>query len=281
MKDFKDKVAVVTGAASGIGRAIAAKCLSEGMQVVLADVEETALEETARKFQADGFNSLVSLVTDVGVRTEIETLAEKTMKEFGAVHLLFNNAGVGAGAGPRDTSYDDWEWVINVNLWSVIYGLKTFLPILESQEGECHIVNTASLAGITYGAGSAPYAVSKHGVVALSEALYFDNLNTESNVGISVLCPSYTATNILDSGRNRPKDLPQPTIVELTSEREAFIQHFHNLVNNGLPPPELAEMVFEGIRANRLYIVTSDEANEQIVERSQFITAGENPPALF
>lgn len=277
MRDFKNKVAVVTGAASGIGYALAAKCLSEGMQVVLADVEEAALEEAIQKLQTSGFNSVFPVVTNVGVREEIVALAEKAVSQFGAVHLLFNNAGVGAGASPRDTTYDDWEWVINVNLWSVIYGLKTFLPILESQEGDCHIVNTASVAGITYGAMSAPYSVTKHGVVALTESLYFENLNKGSNVGASVLCPGFTATNILNSERNRPKDLPQKTIVESTPEREIFIEQFTNLVRNGLPPAELANLVFDGIRAKRLYIVTSDASNETILERSRYITTGENP----
>jgi len=277
MQEFTNKVAVVTGAASGIGKALAAKCLEEGMHVVLADVEEDALARTAEEFQAGGSNSVLPVVTNVARKAEIEALAEKAVKEFGGVHLLFNNAGVGAGSNPQDTSYDDWEWVMGVNLWSVIYGLKTFLPIMQEQPGECHIVNTASVAGLIYGAGSSPYAVTKHGVVAITEALFIDLSRKNSNTSASVLCPGFTVTNILDSSRNRPDDLPNATVVELTPEVEAGREAFQAMVKNGLPPAELANIVFEGICANRLYIVTSNDFDEIILQRSKEITSGVNP----
>lgn len=277
MRDFTSKVAVVTGGASGIGKALAAKCLQEGMQVVLADVEEDALAKAAEEFQAGGTNSVLPVVTNVARKAEIEALAKKALDEFGAVHLLFNNAGVGAGSNPGDTTYDDWEWVIGVNLWSVIYGLKTFLPILQEQEGECHIVNTASVAGLIYGSGPSPYAVTKHGVVALTEALFFDLNGKASNTGASVLCPGFTATNIMDSARNRPGDLPDETVTESTPEVEAGREAFAAMIDNGLPPAELAEIVFDGIRAKRLYIVTSPDFNEIIQNRANQITSGTNP----
>ena len=270
MKEFKNKVAVVTGAASGIGFALAEKCLSEGMQVVLADVEEGALQKATAEFQSRGYNSLLPVVTNVAIRAEIEALAAKTVDEFGGVHLLFNNAGVGGGTSPRETTYDEWEWVMGVNLWSVIYGLKTFIPIMEAQDGDCHIVNTASIAGVTYGGGSAPYAVTKHGVVALSEAMYGDHTTRQSNVGVSVLCPGFTSTNILDSGRNRPDNLSERSEYKVTPETKAFRQR----VRDGLPPEDLANMVFQGIRAGNLYILTADEFNEMILERAGHITSG-------
>jgi NAD(P)-dependent dehydrogenase (short-subunit alcohol dehydrogenase family) len=274
MEDFKNKVAVVTGAASGIGNALAEKCLSEGMHVVLADIEEEALKKATSKFQSQGFNSLLPVVTNVSIRTEIEALAAKAVDEFGGVHLLFNNAGVGAGGSTRDATYDDWEWVIGVNLWSVIYGLKTFIPIMEAQEGDCHIVNTASVAGLVYGGGSAPYAVTKHAVVAITEATYGSHMERGSNVGASVLCPGFTSTNIMESGRNRPEELSDISEIALTPEAEVFKEEFRQRVINGLPPADLATMVFQGIRNKSLYILTADEFNDTILERAKYITEG-------
>ena len=276
MDDFKNKVAVVTGAASGIGNALAEKCLSEGMHVVLADIEEEALQKATSQFQSQGFNSLLPVVTNVSIRSEIEALAAKAVDEFGGVHLLFNNAGVGAGGNTRDTTYDDWEWVMGVNLWSVIYGLKTFIPIMEAQAGDCHIVNTASVAGLVYGSGSAPYAVTKHGVVAITEATYISHMERGSNVGASVLCPGFTSTNILESARNRPEELSDVSEIPLTPEAGVFMEEFRQRVINGLPPADLATMVFQGIRNKSLYILTADEFNDTILERAKNITEGFN-----
>lgn len=278
MQEFDNKVAVITGGASGIGFAIAKKCLQERMHVVLADVEEAALQGAA-ELLGDSSKSVLPVLTDVGVRNDVENLAKKTVDEFGAVHLLVNNAGVGAGAGPCETTYDDWEWVVNVNLWSVVYGIKSFLPILESQEGQCHIVNTSSSAGLVYGAGPAPYSVTKHGVVALSECLYFSNKAAGSNVGVSVLCPGYTATNILDSARNRPSHLSNQTEINMTPERAAFVEEFARRVREGMTPEHVADLVFTGIRSNQLYIVTSREFDDFIVDRANRIVSGTNPPS--
>jgi NAD(P)-dependent dehydrogenase (short-subunit alcohol dehydrogenase family) len=169
---------------------------------------------------------------------------------------------------------------MGVNLWSVIYGLKTFLPIMQDQDGECHVVNTASIAGLVYGGMSSPYAVTKHGVVALTEALYFDQLAKGSNISASVLCPGFTATNIIQSERNRPEDLPNETVVELTQEMESGREAFAAMVNNGMPPTELADIVFDGIRAKQLYILTSPDFNDIIQQRADQITTGTNPGPL-
>ena len=173
MKDLKDKVAVITGAASGIGYAIAEKAVSEGAKVVLADVEEQALVKAEAELKEQG-GSVLSVLTDVSRPEDIEEVAGKTLKAFGAVHLLFNNAGVGAGMSVWRSTIADWQWVINVNLWGVIYGIKTFVPIMNDQDTECHIVNTASLAGLVSFPGLGPYNITKFGVVTLSETLYHE-----------------------------------------------------------------------------------------------------------
>ena len=172
MQVFHDRVAVITGAASGIGRGLARRCAQEGMQVVLADIEQAALAETEAELRALGA-SAIGVVTDVSNAGEVEALARKSLDAFGAIHLLFNNAGVGVVRSVWESTLTDWEWVLGVNLWGVIHGVRVCVPIMLQQDTECHIVNTASIAGLVVGPGSSStYTVSKHGVVALSETLY-------------------------------------------------------------------------------------------------------------
>jgi NADP-dependent 3-hydroxy acid dehydrogenase YdfG len=170
MKDFKSKVAVITGAASGIGRALAERCAREGMKVVLTDVEPGALAEVQANLQAGGGTVLV-VRADVSQAKDVEALAQKTQEAFGAVHLLCNNAGVATNGTVWESSLTDWEWVLGGNLWGVIHGVRTFVPIMLAQDTECHVVNTASLSGLISFPRGSVYAVSKHGVVTLSEAL--------------------------------------------------------------------------------------------------------------
>ncbi len=180
MQEFRDRVAVITGAASGIGRALAQRCAQEGMKVVLADVEESALIETAAEVRASGAPAL-AVVTDVSNIRAVEALAQQTLDMFGAVHLLCNNAGVAAGTTIWDSTLADWEWVLAVNLWGVIYGVRVFVPIMLSQDTDCHIVNTASIAGLIAGPGLGVYKVAKHGVVTLSETLYYELARSDPN----------------------------------------------------------------------------------------------------
>jgi len=255
MKEFNGKVAVVTGAASGIGKALVERCIAEGMQVVMADIEEEALSNSAAQFQAAGDNHILPVICDVSKREQVENLAKRTMETFGEVHLLFNNAGVVAvGSGSVwHSSYQDWEWVIGVNLWGVIHGVKTFIPLMQSQDGECHIVNTVSVAGLLPGYGSASYAVTKHGVVALTENLYAHLGGNRTRIGVSVLCPGYINTNIGNSGRNRPEELKNDE--ELNPE-ENQRRSGRSMLVAGMQPSELANIVFNGIRERRLYIPT-------------------------
>lgn len=284
MKEFKGKVAVVTGAASGIGLALATRCVEEGMHVVMADIEEAALQAAAEKLSATGSNSILAIKTDVSVADEILKLKDKTIEEFGAVHLLFNNAGVGGGGNAWTATKKDWDWVLGVNLWSVIYGIQTFMPQMIAQDTECHIVNTASVAGLLGGTTNACYSVTKHGVVALTENFYQDIQAEGLKVGTSVLCPGFVNTRIFESGRNRPAHLTEAAEpAPLTAEQEARVAMFKQILEQGMQPAQIADIVFEAIRNNQLYILTHEHFAEMIETRAHNITQGINPtlPNLF
>ena len=283
MKEFKGKVAVITGGASGIGRAIADRCVNEGMKVVLADVEEGSLVEAAGELEAAG-GTVLAVMTDVSKRSDVEDLARRALNAFGEVHLLFNNAGVAAGGAPWEATWNDWEWVIRVNLWGVIHGVKVFTPLMLAQNTECHIVNTASAAGLIVGSGSAPYAVTKHGVVALSESLYLALEQRKALVKASVLCPGMVRTNIANVERNRPAELRDER-APLTPEMKAGRAAFEAAMNAGMPPAQVADIVFDAIRTEKFYIFTHPEWMEIVRLRAEDLLSSQNPhspvPALM
>jgi NAD(P)-dependent dehydrogenase (short-subunit alcohol dehydrogenase family) len=272
MKNFKGNVAVVTGAASGIGRAIAGRCVTEGMKVVLADIDKSDLTKAETELKGAG-GAVISLQTDVAKRSDIEALAEKTLDAFGAVHLLVNNAGVGAGMSPWETTWKDWEWVVAVNLWGVIYGVKVFTPIMLAQNTECHIVNTASVAGLIAGYPSAPYLVTKHAVVALSEALYLELEQRRALVKASVLCPSFVKTNIVNAEQNRL----QKELGEIPPQTQAFLDSMKAGLEAGLLPAQVADQVFEAIKKERFYIMTHPEMTPVVQLRVGNLLRGDNP----
>jgi NAD(P)-dependent dehydrogenase (short-subunit alcohol dehydrogenase family) len=206
VKEFNNKIAVVTGGASGIGRALAELCAQEAMKVVLADVEEGALAQAEQELRAIGA-TVLAVRTDVSKIDDVKLLAERTLNAFGAVHILFNNAGVWAGSNAWETPIEDWAWTLNVNLWGVIHGIRAFLPIMLAQEGESYIINTSSIAGLLSSHAIAPYQVSKHAVVALSEKLFYDLGENERKIKVSVLCPGWVQTRITEPERNRPPEL--------------------------------------------------------------------------
>ncbi len=273
LKDFVGKTAVITGAASGIGRAMAERFAREGMRVVLADVEDAPLQAAAVELRALGGGSesdVIAVRTDVRKLDEIEALRDRAVDAFGKVHVLCNNAGVGTGGFTWDTTNADWEWVLGVNLWGVIHGVRTFLPGMIAHGEEGHVVNTASMAGLVAGPFMGPYNVSKYGVVALSETLLHELRMAAPQVGVSVLCPGFVSTRINESGRNRPAELPAreavdaaqagvggPQLQTLMSERIAA----------GTPPPEIAAEVFEAVREGRFYILTHPEMKPAIESR--------------
>ena len=222
MKHLEGKVAAVTGAASGLGKAMALAFAAEGMNVALADVDEAgikAVEEEVRSRKAKPF----SMRVDVSKAAEVEAFAERTVAKLGAVHLVCNNAGVALTGAVWENTALDWEWILGVNLRGVVNGVRAFVPRLLAQD-EGHVVNTASVAGLISPPGMGAYCVSKHAVVTLSEALHHDLRERGSGVGVSVLCPAYVPTGIVDSERNRPKDLPVSTKSEATLAREAMLR---------------------------------------------------------
>lgn len=279
MQEFQGKVAVITGAASGIGRGIAEKCVNEGMKVVLADINHDALTKVEAELSALG-GSMITVKTDVSKRCDVELLADRAINAFGQVHLLFNNAGVTAGGVPWEATWNDWEWVIGVNLWSVIHGIKVFTPLMLAQNTESHIINTSSLAGLIVGAGSAPYAVTKHAVVALSESLYLSLQEQNSLVKVSVLCPGLVRTNIVDAERNRPEDLCDEPVMR-TPEMLARQAAFKAAIEASMSPRQVADIVFDAIRAEQFYILPHPEYAEVIQLRTDKLLRLENPVSPY
>jgi NAD(P)-dependent dehydrogenase (short-subunit alcohol dehydrogenase family) len=278
MKDFKDRVAVVTGAASGIGRALSKIFLEAGMKVVLADIDGKRLKHTLDSFEDFGAN-LLGVPTDVSQARQVEALARKTLETFGAVHVLCNNAGVGyGGRSSWETSLEGWKWVLEVNLMGVVYGVHTFMPIMLDQNAEAHVVNTASIAGLIRNVFSITYGVSKHAVVALSESMHLELLSRNSKIKVSVLCPGPVSTDIFNSSeRNRPANVPPPP--ELTAEEAFFLKVYRTYIERGLDPAEVARQVIEAIREERFYVITHDYKS-YIEARLKNVLAGENPEIL-
>jgi NAD(P)-dependent dehydrogenase (short-subunit alcohol dehydrogenase family) len=268
------RIAVVTGAASGIGLGLAERFAAEGMRVVLADVEEPALTEAAAKLTAK-CATVLPVRTDVANPAEVEALRDEAVRAFGAVHVLCNNAGVG---GPHDplwlVSPGDWDWVLSVNLGGVINGVRAFMPVLLEQDA-AHIVNTASVFGVFAGA-LGPYGVSKHAIVALSETLYFQLRAQDARVGVSVLCPGAVRTRFGTSARNR-QDRYGPSTVSADTVRQST-ERFERLSAAGADPADVAALVVDGIRDGRFYILTSQNRNDAIQRRGREIVAG-GPPA--
>jgi NAD(P)-dependent dehydrogenase (short-subunit alcohol dehydrogenase family) len=221
------------------------------------------------------------VLTDVSKVGDIEALARKTLDAYGAVHLLCNNAGVGTGSTAWESTLYDWQWVIGVNLWGVLNGIRTFLPIMLGQDAEGYVVNTASVAGLISYAPDAPYHLTKHAIVALSEKLYYDLALRGARVGISVLCPGMVNTRIMDGERNRPPELQDDhTEIEVTPEMVAAYEAQRQAIEAGMSPDQVADCTFEAIKENRFYILTHPELVPLIEARMRAILAGQNPVDL-
>ena len=279
MKVFKDRVAVITGAASGFGREFALIGARLGMKLVLADVQQDALDKTKAELEQQGAQ-VVAQLCDVRHAEQVQALADAAMERFGAVHLVFNNAGVGSGGLIWENTQADWEWVLGVNLWGVINGTRIFTNLMlacakKDPHYEGHIVNTASMAGLLNAPTMGVYNVSKHAVVSLSESLYQDLQLVEAPIGASVLCPYFVPTGISQSHRNRPDDVKGDT--PTTSQRAAQAMS-DKAVNSGkVTAQEVAENTFKAISNQQFYIFSHPGALSNVQERMEDIVLQRNP----
>jgi len=276
MKDFSGKVAVITGAGSGFGREFTRIGAREGMKLVLADVQQDALDAVVAEARTSGATAL-GVLADVSNADDVEQLASSALAKFGAVHLLFNNAGVAGGGGyVWESSLKDWQWILGVNLMGVVHGIRAFVPRMLGQDCECHVVNTASAAGLVSAPLMSAYNASKHAVVTLSETLFHDLRLAKAKVGVSVLCPAYVPTNIHRSERNRPGELtddapPTPSQIAARERSEKAI------ASGRLSAAAVARMTFEAVRENRFYVITHPKILSSVELRLQDLLAQRNP----
>jgi len=284
MNDFKDKVAVITGAASGFGREFARLGARLGMKLVLADVQRDALDATQAELQAQGAQS-IAVLCDVRKAEQVQALADAAIAQFGVVHLLFNNAGVGAGGLVWENSEADWDWVLGVNLFGVIHGVRIFTPLMlaaakADPEYRGHIVNTASIAGLQNAPTMGIYNVSKHAVVSLSETLYQDLRLIDAAVGVSLLCPYFVPTGIHQSERNRPDDVAADASLT-ASQRTAQAFSEKSVISGKVSAAEVAELTFDAIRKERFYIYSETEPLAAAARRMEDIVQQRNPHDPF
>jgi NAD(P)-dependent dehydrogenase (short-subunit alcohol dehydrogenase family) len=264
VQDFEGRVAVVTGGASGIGLGLATRFVAEGMKVVLADVERDALDEAVEKLRADG-GDVSGVVADVCDADQVQALADTVMERHGAVHVACNNAGVGGGGLSWEMPLSTWQWVIGVNMWGVVNGIRSFVPLL-LQQPEGHIVNTASVAGLVAAPFMGPYNASKHAVVGMSETLHHEMAFTGANVGVSVLCPGWVNTRIAESDRNRPAHLAPPPAADGIDTEGPMRVALQTMLETGMPTAEVAGKVFDAIRERRFWVLTHDDASDMWVQ---------------
>jgi NAD(P)-dependent dehydrogenase (short-subunit alcohol dehydrogenase family) len=280
MKKFEGRVAVITGGASGFGREFANIGAKLGMKLVLADVQQDALDKAVAELSAQGAQ-VIGLRCDVRKAEQVQALADATMDKFGAVHLVFNNAGVGSGGLVWENSVADWEWVLGVNLWGVIHGVRTFTPLMlecaKKEPGyEGHIVNTASMAGMLNAPNMGIYNVSKHAVVSLTETLFQDLHLIKAPIGSSVLCPYFVPTGISQSQRNRPDDLKDdgaPTTSQIVAQAVS-----EKAVSSGkVTAADVAQRTFDAIRDNQFYVFSHPHALGNVQTRMEDIMLLRNP----
>jgi NAD(P)-dependent dehydrogenase (short-subunit alcohol dehydrogenase family) len=268
VQEFTGKVAIVTGAASGMGRAFAERFAREGMRVVLADVEQAALDRAVGELRHQDYDVL-GVRTDVSHLESVEELARRALAAFGKIHLVCNNAGVdGYLDGPIWEATDrDWRWTFGVNFWGVVHGARTFMPIMLAQDEEAHMVNTASTTGLVR--GNNMYGITKHAVVALTETMAAQLAQRETRVAVSVLCPGVVNTRLFEAERNRPAELRNPTEPAGAAAGAQLRQRMIERMATATPPAEVAEIVLQAIKDRQFYVLTDHEWDERIRARHQ------------
>ena len=272
MQDLKNKIAVVTGAASGIGKAMAQQLAAEGMQLLLADIEPAPLQSLSEELTAAGTH-VVSERVDVSKPQDLERLASRAYAEFGAVHLLCNNAGImPPGAPVWKEPLGTYRWTLDVNFYGVLHGVQAFVPRMLQANHEAHIVNTASLAGLTTRPLFSAYNVSKHAVVALSECLYAELLLTTEKIHVSVLCPAFARTRLAESVRNKPEGVEADPAASF-----GFQDVLKQVVEEGTPPEEIANAMIKAVRENQFWILTHPQLDGGIRDRFESMLARTNP----
>jgi len=276
MKDFEGRIAVVTGAASGIGRGMAEAFADAGMKVVLSDIREDALAATTKDLR-DGGATVEGVVADVRHAEQVDALAQRTLDAFGAVHVVCNNAGVASSSSLLwEAPLEEWRWHLDVMVMGVVHGIRSFVPILLEQGEEGHVVNTASMGGLITGSDSqAVYMTAKHGVVALTEGLQHQLAGITDKVRCSVLCPAFVASDVFDNFETlRPEAVPSP---RATPEGAQAIDGMKGLLATGLAAREAGEIVLEAIRGERFYVLTHPTWASMVEARMRAIVDGEDP----
>lgn len=275
MRDLAGKVAVVTGAASGIGLAVSRRLGADGMRVMMADIEEPALAAAADSLAAEGIETAVT-VTDVSDAESVDALARATLTRFGAVHVVCNNAGVHRGGPAWEIPLPMWEWIVGVNLFGLVHGVRSFLPHLIAQ-GEGHMVNTASVGGLLAGPWMSPYHATKHAAVALSESLFHELAAIGSPVRVSVLCPGMVRTRIHEAARNWPDRYGPWPVVQDSPQVARWRQVTSARVTAGQDPALIAAAVRDAIVGERFWILTHPEYDSAIIENYTDAVEGREP----
>ena len=277
MKLFKNKVAVITGAASGIGKGIAEQCAWLDMKLVLADIDApalTALEVVLKERDIE----VEAVVTDVSIEADVKNLLKRTVERFGRADLLFNNAGVAAGGPLWESSPEDCQWVVDVNLMGMMHCIRAFVPVMLDQDSDCHIVNTSSVTGTATYHPSALYHITKHGILAMSEQLYHDLRLKGAKIGVSVLCPGFVDTRIMDAERNRPARYRNTVEAASSSPHgEKMEAAFREMIASGMSPDKVAEITLDAVKNDRFYIFTHPDLMYLARERMNALMEMKNP----
>lgn len=273
MDEFAGRVAVVTGAGSGMGKAFARRFAAEGMKIVAADVQQDALDGTVQELTADGHEA-IGVLTDVSDRAAVDRLAQAAAERFGPVHLLCNNAGVEGylDGAIWEATDKDWAWTVDVNFWSVVHGIRAFVPAMLEHGQPAHVVNTCSMTAVI--AAGNMYGITKHAVLALSEVLAADLRAREAPIGVTALCPGTIATNLFRGSRNRPEALRNEVETPGARAGAALRDEMHAVLSAGMPPAVVADRLVQGIRDNAFYLLTDHDWDDQVKARHRAIEAG-------